>query len=64
MFSQRWREFIMFHWITLDGLTDEQSKLVFILVKELKEGTRPKDGGLSSDQQEILNRIMKEFSTK
>ena len=50
--------------VTLDGLTDEQSKLVFMLVKELKESTRPKDGGLSAEQQEILNRIMKEFSTK
>ncbi len=48
--------------VTLDGLTDEQSKLVFMLVKELKEGTRPKDGGLSVDQQVILNLIMKEFS--
>lgn len=50
--------------VTLDGLTDEQSKLVFMLVKELKESTRPKEGGLSAEQQEILNRIMQEFSKK
>lgn len=49
--------------VTLDGLTDEQSKLVFMLVKELKESTRPKDGSLSQEQQDILSLIMKEFYT-
>lgn len=50
--------------VTLNGLTDEQCKLVFMLVKKLKESTRSKEGGLSAEQQEILNRIIQKFAKK
>ena len=46
----------------LEGMTDGQRELIHRLVKELKESTKPKNGGLSADQQEILNLIMQEFS--
>lgn len=48
--------------VLLTDMTEEQRDLVHRLIKELKESTKPKDGGLSADQQVILNLIMKEFS--
>lgn len=48
--------------VILEGMTDGQRELIHRLVKELKESTKPKNGGLSADQQEILNLIMQEFS--
>ena len=48
--------------IFLNDLTDEQRELVHRLIRELKQSTRPKGGGLSKDQQEIINLVMKEFS--
>lgn len=48
--------------VLLTYMTEEQRDLVHRLIKELKESTKPKDGGLSANQQEILNLIMKEFS--
>ena len=48
--------------VVLEGMTDGQRELIHLLVKELKESTKPKNGGLSADQQEILNLIMQEFS--
>ena len=48
--------------VILEGMTDGQRELIHLLVKELKESTKPKNGGLSADQQEILNLIMQEFS--
>ena len=44
------------------NMTDEQRDLVRRLVKELKQSTKPKAGGLSTGQQEILNLIMQEFA--
>ena len=63
----------MFRWTTwlvligrdqvlLTDMTEEQRDLVHRLIKELKQSTRPRNGGLSADQQVILNLIMKEFS--
>lgn len=48
--------------VVLEGMTDGQWELIHLLVKELKASTKPKNGGLSADQQEILNLIMQEFS--
>lgn len=48
--------------VILEGMTDGQRELIHRLVKELKESTKPKNGGLSADQKEILNLIMQEFS--
>lgn len=48
--------------VFLTDMTEEQRDLVHRLIKELKESTKPKDGGLSAEQQVILNLIMKEFS--
>lgn len=48
--------------VMLDGMSDSQRKLIHRLVKELKESTKPKNGGLSAEQQEILNLILQEFS--
>ena len=48
--------------VLLTYMTEEQRDLVHRLIKELKKSTKPKDGGLSANQQEILNLIMKEFS--
>lgn len=48
--------------IFLNDLTDEQRELVHRLIRELKQSTRPKGGGLSKDQQEIISLVMKEFS--
>ena len=50
--------------VILEGMTDGQRDLIHRLVKELKESTKPKNGGLSADQQErdsllrILQRLM------
>ena len=48
--------------VLLTNMTEEQRDLVHRLIKELKQSTRPVDGGLSAEQQVILNLIMKEFS--
>lgn len=48
--------------VLLTDMTEEQRDLVHRLIKELKQSTRPRNGGLSADQQVILNLIMKEFS--
>ena len=48
--------------VLLTDMTDEQRDLVRRLVKELKQSTKPKAGGLSTGQQEILNLIMQEFA--
>lgn len=48
--------------VLLTNMTDEQRDLVRRLVKELKQSTKPKAGGLSTGQQEILNLIMQEFA--
>ena len=48
--------------VLLTDMTDEQRDLVRRLVKELKQSTKPKTGGLSTGQQEILNLIMQEFA--
>ena len=48
--------------VLLTNMTEEQRDLVHRLIKELKQRTRPVGGGLSAEQQVILNLIMKEFS--
>lgn len=48
--------------VFLTNMTEEQRDLIHRLIKELKQSTRPVDGGLSAEQQVILNLIMKEFS--
>lgn len=48
--------------VLLTNMTEEQRDLIHRLIKELKQSTRPVDGGLSAEQQVILNLIMKEFS--
>ena len=48
--------------VLLTNMTEEQRDLVHRLIKELKQSTRPVGGGLSAEQQVILNLIMKEFS--
>ena len=48
--------------VGFDKKDQVQRELIHRLVKELKESTKPKNGGLSADQQEILNLIMQEFS--
>ena len=48
--------------VLLTDMTDEQRDLVRRRVKELKQSTKPKAGGLSTGQQEILNLIMQEFA--
>lgn len=48
--------------VLLNDMTDRQRDLIHRLVKELKESTKPKGGGLSAEQQEILNLIMQEFA--
>ena len=48
--------------VLLTNMTEEQRDLVHRLIKELKKSTRPVGGGLSAEQQVILNLIMKEFS--
>ena len=48
--------------VLLTDMTDEQRDLVRRLVKELKQSTMPKAGGLSTGQQAILNLIMQEFA--
>lgn len=35
--------------VVLEGMTDGQRELIHLLVKELKESTKPKNGGLSAD---------------
>lgn len=48
--------------VLLEKMTDSQRELIHLLVKELQNSTTPKGGGLSEQQQDILNRIMQEFS--
>lgn len=48
--------------ILLDKLTDSQRELMHLLVQELQHSSKPKNGGLSEQQQNILNRLMQEFS--
>lgn len=48
--------------VQLNDMTDRQRELIHRLVKELKESTEPKNGGLSADQQEILNLLMQKFA--
>ena len=48
--------------VLLTNMTEEQRDLVHRLIKELKQSTGPVGGGLSAEQQVILNLIMKEFS--
>ena len=48
--------------VLLTNMTEEQRDLVHRLIKELKQSTRLVGGGLSAEQQVILNLIMKEFS--
>ena len=43
-------------------MSEIYNDLVHRLIKELKQSTRPVGGGLSAEQQVILNLIMKEFS--
>lgn len=50
--------------VILDQMTDSQRELVHLLVQELRNSTTPKGGGLSSNQQDILNRLMREFSKR
>ena len=48
--------------VLLDGMSDSQRELIHRLVKELKESTKPKSGGLSAEQQQILNLMIQEFA--
>ena len=50
--------------VVLDDMTDRQRTLIHLLVKELKESTCPLSGGLSENQQTILNLIMTEFANR
>lgn len=43
--------------VRLNNMTDRQRDLVQQLDKEFKERIKPKNGGLSADQQESLNFI-------
>lgn len=49
--------------VSIDGLNDGQKKLVYALINEIKSKSKSYSG-LTSNQQEILNRIMIEFSLK
>lgn len=47
--------------VLLNDITDRQRDLIHRLIKEFKESTKPKNGGLSAEQQEILNLVIQEF---
>lgn len=49
--------------VSVDGLTDNQKEAIYALVKEFKTASVP-SVGLSISQQEIINKIMVEFSKK
>lgn len=49
--------------ISINGLTDQQKKLLETIVFEFRDKSTKK-AGLSERQQEILNILMKEFSKK
>ena len=49
--------------IATDGLSEHQKELVQLIMAEFKEN-RSKVVGLTDRQQEILNRLMQEFSIK
>lgn len=49
--------------VSVDGLSDQQKEVVYMLVKEFNTPAVP-SAGLSVSQQKILNRIMVEFSRK
>ena len=49
--------------LSVDGLTEEQKKVLHALVQEFK-GNKKLFPGLSKNQQEILNRLLIEFNRK
>ena len=49
--------------VSVDGLTDKQKEAIYALVKEFKAAP-VSSVGLSISQQEVLNKIMLEFSKK
>ena len=50
--------------VLLDGMSDSQRELIHRLVKELKESTSRKSGGLSAEQQQILNLMIQNLQNK
>lgn len=49
--------------LSVDGLSEEQKKVLYALVKEFKSKPGP-FSGLTENQQEILNRLLIEFNRK
>ena len=49
--------------LSLQGLTEEQKKLLYGMAEELKRPRRT-GGGLSENQQQLLNQILVEFNRK